>query len=85
MSFRGYTWKLYDRPMVGLQHLKALMVQAEVIEALPYEFATWSPLKGHYNMLRTAHYRMMLQILGAWYKSPNNRILFCNDALQSTA
>ena len=57
---------------------------SEVVKALLYGCATWSPLKGHYTMLRTTHHRMLLRILGAWCKSPNKRILSYNDTLQRT-
>ena len=45
---------------------------------------TWTPLNCHYAKLRTTHHRMLLRILGAWCKSPNNRILSYKDALQQT-
>ena len=61
--------------------LKARMVRSEVVEALLYECATWTPLKGHYAKLRTTRHRMLLQILGAWYKAPNKHTLSYKDAL----
>ena len=64
--------------------LKAQMVRSEVVEALLYGCATWTPLKGHYTKLRTTHHRMLLRILRAWCKSPNKRILSFKDALQRT-
>ena len=42
------------------------------------------PLKGHYAKHRTTHPRMLLQIVGAWCKSLNKRILSYKDALQRT-
>ena len=60
------------------------MVRPEVVEALLYGCATWTPLKGHYTKLRTTHHRMLLRILGAWCKSPKKRILSHKDALQRT-
>ena len=60
------------------------MVRSEVVEALLYGCATWTPLKGPYTKLRTTHRRMLLQILGGWCKSPNKRILSYKDALQRT-
>ena len=42
------------------------------------------PLKGHYIKLRTTHHRMLLQILEAWCKSSNKRILSYKYALQQT-
>ena len=84
MSFRPYTWELYDRPKVSLLHLKARMVKSEIVGTLLYECATWAPLTGHYNKLRITLNRMLLQILGAWCKSPNNRILSYKDTLHRT-
>ena len=34
MSFKCYTWELFDRPKASLLHLKARMVRSEVVEAL---------------------------------------------------
>ena len=59
-------------------------MRPEVEEALLYGCVTWTPLKCHYAKLRTTHHRMLLQILGAWCKSPNKRILSYKDALQRT-
>ena len=74
MSFNRYRAELYDRPMASLD-LKTRMVTAEVVEALLYGSAAWTPLKGDYQTLRTAHHRMLLRILGAWYRSRDHRIL----------
>ena len=82
MGFMRYTRELYDRLKVSLLPLKARMVRSEVVEALLYGCATWTPLKGHYTPLRTTHHRMFLRILGAWCKSPNKRTLSYKDALQ---
>ena len=84
MSFKRYERELYDRPKASLLPLKARMVRSEVVEALLYGCATWTPLRGHYAKLRTTHRRMLLRILGAWCKSPNKRILSYKDALQRT-
>ena len=84
MGFKRYTRELYDRPKASLLLLKARMVRSEVVEALFYGCATWTPLEGHYTKLRTTHHRMLLRILGAWCKSPNKRILSYKDALQQT-
>ena len=59
------------------------MVRSEVAEALLYGCATWSPLKGYNNKLRTT-YHILLRILGAWCKLPNKRTLSYKDALQRT-
>ena len=40
MSFRRYTRKLYGRPKASLLHLKARMVESEVVEALLYGCVT---------------------------------------------
>ena len=84
MGFKRYKRELYDRPKSSLLPLKARMVKAEVVEALLYGCATWTPLKGHYSKLRTTHHRMLPRIQGSWCKSPNKRILSYKDALQRT-
>ena len=65
MGFKRYKRELYDRPKASLLPLKSRMARAEVVEALLYGCATWTPLKGHYAKLRTTHHRMLLRILGA--------------------
>ena len=77
MNFMRYKRELYDRPKASLLPLKTRMVVSEVVE-------TWTPLKGHYTKLRTAHHRMLLRILGAWCKSPNKRTLSYKVAFQRT-
>ena len=84
MGFKRYTRELYDRPKASLLLLKVRMVRSEVVEALLYGCATWTPLKGHYTKLRTTHHRMLLRILEVCCKSPNKRILSYKDALQRT-
>ena len=79
-----YTLKLHGQPNASLLHLRVWMVKSEVVETLVSQYATWTPLVGHFNKLRTAHHRMSLQILGAWCKSSNNRILLYKRALQRT-
>ena len=83
LRFKCYKRELYDRSKVSLLTLNR-MVRSEVVEALFYGCATWTPLKGHYAKLLTTHHRMSLQILGARCKSPNKRILSYEDALQRT-
>ena len=63
MGFKRYKRELYDRPKASLLPLKARMVRSEVVEALLYGCATWTPLKGHYGKFRTTHHRMLLRIL----------------------
>ena len=84
MGFKRYKRELYDRLKASLLPLKARMVRSEVVEALLYGCATWTPLKGHYAKLRTTHHRMLLRILRAWCKSPNKRIISHKDPLQRT-
>ncbi|CAM9451335.1 unnamed protein product, partial [Ascophyllum nodosum] len=84
MGFKRYKRELYDRTKASLLPLKARMVRSEVVETLLYRCAIWIPLKGHYAELRTTHHKMLLRILGAWWKSPNKRILSYKDALQRT-
>ena len=83
MSFNRYRVELYDRPTASLD-LKTRMVKSEVVEALLYGCAAWTPLKGDYQKLRTAHHRMLLRILGAWCRSQDHRILSYHLALQRT-
>ena len=83
MSFNRYRTELYDRPTASL-HLKTRMVKSEVVEALLYGCAAWNPLKGDYQKLRAAHHRMLLRILGAWYRSPDHQIFSYHLALQRT-
>ena len=40
MSFKRYTWELYDRPRASLLHLKARVLKSTVVDALPYGCAT---------------------------------------------
>ena len=63
---------------------RARMVRSEAVDALLYGCATWTPLKGHYAKLHTTHHSMLLRILGAWYRSPNKRILSYKDSLERT-
>ena len=83
-SFKRYKRELYDRPKASLLPLKVRIVRSEVVEALLYGCATWTPLEGHYTKLRTTHHRMVLWILGAWCKSSNKCIISYKDALQRT-
>ena len=83
MSFNRYRTELYDRPTASLD-LKTRMVKAEVVEALLYGCAAWTPLKGDYQKLRAAHHRMLLRILGAWCRLRDQRTLSYDLALQRT-
>ena len=80
MSFKRYKRELYDRPKASLIHLKARLVRSEVVKALLYRCATWTPLKGQYTKLRTTHHRVLLRILGAWCKSPNSLVQVAKQA-----
>ena len=82
MSLKCYTQELYNRPKASFLPLKPRMVRSEVGEALLYGCMTLTPLKGHYNKLRTKHHRMLLRILGAWCKSPNERIISYKDTIR---
>ena len=64
MSFKRYTRELYGRPKASLLPLKARMARCEVVEALLYGCATWTPLKGYYTKLRTTH-----QTIGCCFES----------------
>ena len=60
MGFKRYKRELYDRPKASLLPLKVRMERPEVVEALLYGCATWTPLKGHYAKLRTIHQKILL-------------------------
>ena len=83
MSFNRYRAELYDHPTTALD-LKARMVKSDMVEALLYGCATWTPLKGDYQKLRAAYHRMLLRILGAWCRSWDHRTLSYHLALQRT-
>ena len=61
MSFNRYWAELYDRPTASLD-LKTRMVKSEVVEALQYGCAAWTPLKVDYQKLRTAHHLSLIHI-----------------------
>ena len=71
MSIRRYLRELYDEPKVALS-IKTQMVKAEAIEALLYA------------KLRTVHHRVLLRIIGAQRKRPDNRMTSYNRALEIT-
>ena len=58
------------------------MVKAEVIEALLYGCSTWTLRQEHYAKLRTVHHRVLLRIIGAQRKVPDNRMTLYNRALK---
>ena len=73
MSFNRYRVELYDRPTASLD-LKTRMVKSEVVEALLYGCAAWTPLKGDYQKLRTEHHRMLpRQIMVGTLENPGRR------------
>ena len=74
----------FSNSQFELQGQHAGMVKSEAVKASLCGCATRTPLKGHYNELRTVHHRMLLRIIEAWCKSPNNRILSHKGAFQRT-
>ena len=72
MSFNSYRMELYAHLTASLA-LKARMVKSEMVEALLYGCATWTPLKGDCQTLRAAQHRMLLRILRAWSRSRDQR------------
>ena len=56
MGFKRYKRELYDLPKASLLPLKDRMVRSEVVEALLYGCATWTPLKAPEGPLRQAPY-----------------------------
>ena len=62
MRIRWYLRELYNQPKIAFS-LKTQMVKAEAIEALLYEFSTWTPRQEHYAKRRTVHHRVLLRII----------------------
>ena len=83
MRTRRYLRELYDQPKVALS-LKIRMVKAEAIEALLYGCSTWTLRQEHYAKLRTVHHRVLLRIIGAQRKRPDQRMASYNRALEIT-
>ena len=65
-SFRKYILELYDRPSAPLE-LKIRMLRAEVLETMLYGCVAWSPRACHYDTLRRAHHRLLIDCIG-WRK-----------------
>ena len=83
ISFRKYTFELYDRPSAPFE-LKIRMLRAEVLETMLYGCVTWSPRACHYDTLRQAHHSLLIRCIG-WRK--NNRTdhpIFYLDTLIKT-
>ena len=83
MRIRRYSRELYDQPKDALS-LKTRMVKAEAIEALLYGCSTCTLRQEHYAKLRTVHHRVLLRIIGAQRKRPDNRMTSYNRALEIT-
>ena len=83
MRIRRYLRELYDQPKVALS-LKTRMVKAEAIEALLYGYSTWSLRNEQHAKLRTVHHRMLLRIMGAQRKGPDDRMTSYRRALEIT-
>ena len=83
MRIRRYLRELYDQSKVAL-YLKTRMVKADAIEALLYGCSTWTLRQEHYAKLRTVHHRVLLHIIGAQRKRPDNRMTSYNRALEIT-
>lgn len=52
-----------DRQSVP-SRLKVLMLNAEAMEALLHGCMTWAPRCDHFALLRTAHHRLQLRVIG---------------------
>ena len=85
MSFRRYKRELYNRRKANLLHLKARMVESEIVEIFLYGAATTTLIKGHCNKFRAAYDRMLLRILGGWCNSPNNPVISYNGRNEHAA
>ena len=73
--------ELYDQPKVALS-LKTRMVKPEAIDALLYEYSTWTLRQEHFVKLRTIHHRVLLRIIGAQRKRPDHRVTSYNRDLE---
>ena len=62
-SVRKYSSQLYDRRNARLS-LKTRLFKAEVMEAMLYGCATWTMRSQDFSSLRTAHYKLLLRIIG---------------------
>ena len=67
----GIAWACYSRFKRELCDIKAApfaqklrILKAEVIETLLYGCVTWTLGKEHFPVLRTAHYRFFLRVIG---------------------
>ena len=83
MRIRRYLRELHDQPKVALS-LKARMIKAEATEAFLYGWSTWTPCQEHYAKLRTVHHQVLLCIIRAQRKRPDNRMTSYNRALEIT-
>ena len=83
MHIRRYSRELYGQPKVALS-LKTRMVKAEAIEAFLYGCSTWTLRQEHYAKLRTVHHLVLLRVIGAQRKTPEDRITTYNRALEIT-
>ena len=61
--FKRFGPELYDRTTAPLS-LKIRMLKAEVIETLLYGCVTWTLSAQHFARLRSAHHRVLLQVIG---------------------
>ena len=52
-----------DRPRAPWR-LKVRLLRAEAMEALLYGCMTWAPRRDHYRLLRRAHHRLLLRVIG---------------------
>ena len=83
VRIKRYSWELYGQPKVALS-LKTRMVKAEGIEALLYGCSTWTLRQEHYAKPRTVHPRVLLRIMGAQCKRPDDRTTSYNRAREIT-
>ena len=70
MRIRRYSRELYGQPKVALS-LKTRMVKAKAIEALLCGSSTWTLRQEHYAKVRTVRHRVLLRIIGAKRKRPD--------------
>ena len=83
MRIKRYLRELHDQPIIALS-LKIRMVKADVIEVLLYGCSAWTLRQEHYAKLRTVHRWVLIRIIGAQHKRPDDRMTSYNRALEIT-
>ena len=80
--FRKFSTELFDRPSAPLR-LKARLLKAEAMEALPYGRMAWAPRNAHYRQLWTTHHKL-LRVIGYHRVHGTHRKMSYAKALKKT-